>query len=175
MTSSMKLETPSSIERAFTNLQHSITYGLQNSGVHTWNGTSSRIRSRSAWLWSRSPGQSTLRITGIVMSMELHTLPSQGKSVRLIGMTLTVTRNMDPNRWCDYCKARWGKNRDGSWADRAQKPAMWLCTSETGERKGRTRYYCNDCAIEVSTQRDGSFWSLDEQMDYSLGKQVLDV
>jgi len=91
------------------------------------------------------------------------------------GLKLSVTRNQDSSRWCDYCKGRWGKNKDGLWADRAQKPAVWICTSETAERKGRTRYYCNDCAIEVSTMNDGSFWSLDEQMDYSLGKQVLDV
>jgi len=163
------------IEREFTALQQSLMCGLRDFGLPISGVMSSRMKSRSAWLWSRSPGSAQLQITGIVMSMELRTSHSQLKSPTIWGLKLSVTRNTDSSRWCDYCKARYGKKNQQEWQDKAQKPAVWVCTSEVAERKGRTRFYCNDCAIEVSTRQDGSFWALDEQMDYAIGKQTLDV
>lgn len=61
-------------------------------------------------------------------------------------------------------------------------PAVWVCTSETPYRKGRKRFYCQPCALEVqnwSSDVDGVtktvFWSLKEQMEFAIGQGELNV
>ena len=64
--------------------------------------------------------------------------------------------------WCDYCKSRWGiHNPLGT------TQAAWTVHSELPKSHGRKRSYCNDCAIDVSKWADGSYFSLDQQIEYA--------
>ena len=83
-------------------------------------------------------------------------------------MTLSLTRNSNPRQWCDYCKTRFGQLKDGSWHLKAQVPAVWKVTSETPNRRGMVRFYCQECANEAQKWADGTFWSLKEQLDYAI-------
>ena len=47
--------------------------------------------------------------------------------------------------------------------------------SETMERKGVTRSYCQPCSNELQTLSDGSIWTFREQLDYALRMEQLDV
>ena len=75
--------------------------------------------------------------------------------------------------WCDYCKYRWGKEKDGSWNIRAMKPALWTIISEYHKSKGEKRHYCQDCANDVQTWADGTFWKLEDQANYLQGQDAL--
>ena len=67
-----------------------------------------------------------------------------------------------PGVWCDYCKSRWGiHNPLGT------TQAAWTVTSELPKSHGRKRSYCNDCVIDVSKWADGSYFSLDQQIEYA--------
>jgi len=85
---------------------------------------------------------------------------------------MSIKANHDPKIWCDICKIRWGKNKDG-WHEKAMRPARWIVVSETMERKGVTRTYCQPCANEVQTLADGSHWSFRDQLNYALEKEYL--
>jgi hypothetical protein len=85
---------------------------------------------------------------------------------------MTITANKDNEIWCDICKLRWGKIRN-EWHEKAQTPARWIVVSETMERKGVTRAYCQPCANEVQTRADGSTWTFREQLDYALRAEQL--
>jgi hypothetical protein len=37
------------------------------------------------------------------------------------------------------------------------------------------RYYCQECVIYLETWVDGSKWTIDEQQNYALGKEELDL
>jgi hypothetical protein len=37
------------------------------------------------------------------------------------------------------------------------------------------RSYCQTCANEIQTRHDGTVWTLNEQIDYAKGKEMLDV
>ena len=87
---------------------------------------------------------------------------------RKIGMKLSLTRNSNPRQWCDYCKTRFGQLKDGTWHLRAQVPAIWKVTSETPNRRGIVRFYCQECAQEAQKWPDGTFWTLKEQLDYAI-------
>ena len=69
--------------------------------------------------------------------------------------------------WCDYCKSHYGKNRDGSWSDKAQRPAAVTITAELARSKNRTTSYCFDCIAEVSAWPDGSTFTLVDQLAYA--------
>jgi hypothetical protein len=45
--------------------------------------------------------------------------------------------------------------------------AAWTVHSELPKSHGRKRSYCNDCAIDVSKWADGSYFSLDQQIEYA--------
>jgi hypothetical protein len=64
--------------------------------------------------------------------------------------------------WCDYCKSRFGTN-----LIKGQQQAAWTVHSELPKSHGRKRSYCNDCAIDVSKWADGSYFSLDQQIEYA--------
>lgn len=99
-----------------------------------------------------------------------------------IGTTLSLTRNHNKNQYCDYCKYRWGQNKDG-WALKATTPAVWKVQSETHLRKAQVRFYCQPCADEVQNwvtgDDDTTFWSLKEQLEYAInefaGREKLNV
>jgi hypothetical protein len=83
--------------------------------------------------------------------------------------TMTITANKDNLIWCDMCKLRFGAKHP-----KGQTPARWIVVSETMERKGVTRSYCQPCANEVQTRHDGSTWTFREQLDYALRAEQLD-
>lgn len=76
-------------------------------------------------------------------------------------MTFLLTK-AKPGIWCDYCKSRWGiHNPLGT------TQAAWTVHSELPKSHGRKRSYCNECVIDVSKWADGSYFSLDQQIEYA--------
>jgi hypothetical protein len=67
-----------------------------------------------------------------------------------------------PGVWCDYCASRFGKK-----SPKGQTPASWTVHSKLPQSHGRLRSYCNDCAIDVSKWADGTYFSLDQQIEYA--------
>lgn len=76
-----------------------------------------------------------------------------------------ITRAPD-GRYCDLCKARWGKLKDGTLHVKAQKQAVILITTTRGE-KTIERAYCPGCRDYLSRWSDGSVWPLSEQLNYA--------
>lgn len=66
-------------------------------------------------------------------------------------------------RYCDYCKAQWGRIKN-DWHPRAKTQAVVLCISETHQGQNNERAYCEAHREEISTMADGSIWPLNEQM-----------
>jgi hypothetical protein len=82
-------------------------------------------------------------------------------------MTILLTKSK-PGVWCDYCKSRWGSEpKEIKGIGLVPKMAAWTITSELPKSHGRKRSYCNDCAIDVSKWADGSYFSLDQQIEYA--------
>jgi hypothetical protein len=70
--------------------------------------------------------------------------------------------------WCDYCKSRWGSEpKEVKGIGLVPKMAAWTVVSELPKSHGRKRSYCNECAIDVSKWADGSYFSLDQQIEYA--------
>lgn len=130
--------------------------------------------------WSKSQESWNLQAIKIHTSMPSLTWHSVDKYNSQTGLTLSLTRNHNNNQWCDYCKGRWGQGKNGEWHPKARIPAVWVCTSEAPYRKGRKRFYCQSCALEVQNWPTDDvtksvFWSLKEQLDYAIGQGELDV
>jgi hypothetical protein len=128
-----------------TQLTWQLSLSLQN-GADLWKVQQARIR----------------------ISMPLHTPLSWLNSEIQIGATLSLIRNTNRSQYCDYCKGRWGKMKDGSWHINAQRPAEWIIISESPTRRGKRRFYCQPCANEVQNWANGTFWSLKEQLDFAI-------
>ena len=123
-------------------------------------------RPNSAELWKALGGQ--IRISTSLDTPESWLncdLPH-----RMIGATLSLIRNNNKNQWCDYCKIRWGQLKDGTWHLRAQVPAIWKVVSESPQRKGITRFYCQKCADESCNWPDGTYYSLKQQLEDAITK-----
>ena len=86
---------------------------------------------------------------------------------------MPIRRNDDRKIWCDICKVRYGKVGQ-EWHTLAMTPARWIVISETKERRGRTKAYCQPCANECQVDGQGNVWTFREQLDYALGKEELD-
>jgi len=69
-------------------------------------------------------------------------------------------------RYCDLCKARWGKLKDGTLHVKAQKQAVIIIQTK---RKDFVieRAYCTGCRDYLSRWSDGSIWPLSEQLNYA--------
>lgn len=76
-----------------------------------------------------------------------------------------MIRRANNGQFCDYCKAQWGKMKDGSWHINAQTQASVTCYSIT--KPDRQRSYCVRHIAEVQAGPDGSIFSLPEQMEYA--------
>ena len=79
--------------------------------------------------------------------------------------TLTTTLMLSKAKhgiFCDYCKNRFGIHNP-----KGMTQAAWTVHSELPKSHGRKRSYCNDCAIDVSKWADGSYFSLDQQIEYA--------
>jgi len=120
-----------------------------------------RITKR-VWQWSKSNSHESKRVLTISTPtlMLVHTwhsqlnLPQRTRIILLSKAKLGV--------WCDYCKSRFGVT-----IARGQQQAAWTVHSELPKSQGRNRSYCNDCAIDVSKWADGSYFSLDQQIEYA--------
>ena len=71
--------------------------------------------------------------------------------------------------WCDYCKVRFGTANP-----KGQMQAA-LTTKCVRHGKEIVRSYCQTCANEIQTRHDGTVLTLNEQIDYAKGKEMLDV
>ena len=145
-----------------------ITYESRSYGVRISVIESSLTKSQSVWHSSKSRVLLNKARTVIHTRMLSHTW-------RLVDIshlpTLTTTLMLSkakPGIWCDYCKSRWGsEQRDIKGIGIVPKIAVWTVHSELPKSHGRKRSYCNDCAIDVSKWADGSYFSLDQQIEYA--------
>ena len=64
--------------------------------------------------------------------------------------------------WCDYCKTRYGIHNE-----KGTTQAAWTVHSELPKSHGRKRSYCNDCVLDVSKWADGTYFNLDQQIEYA--------
>jgi hypothetical protein len=76
----------------------------------------------------------------------------------------------EKDRYCDHCKAMWGKVKDkhtkeNVWHDKARIPASVLVVSYYATGKIE-RAYCSECRDHNSRWPDGSVWPLAEQASY---------
>jgi hypothetical protein len=76
-------------------------------------------------------------------------------------MTLMLAK-AKANVRCDYCKSRFGVHNP-----KGQTLAAWTVHSELPKSHGRLRSYCNDCAMDVSKWADGTYFALDQQIEYA--------
>lgn len=81
-----------------------------------------------------------------------------------------ILRNQNKAQWCDYCKYQWGADHP-----KGQKPAVWMSKSHSKKATVTFRYYCQECVIYLETWVDGSKWTIDEQQNYALGKEELNL
>jgi hypothetical protein len=86
---------------------------------------------------------------------------------------MAIYKNSDRRIWCDPCKVRYGKLKDGTWHHRAQVMAVWITVSET-INKGFRRGYCQPCANEYQTWHDNTIWTFKEMQEYAKGMRQLD-
>ena len=77
-----------------------------------------------------------------------------------------ITR-AEVGRYCDYCKGRWGKAKDGSLNEKARRQAVVVVISTIAKSKGIERAYCETCRAENSRWPDGTIWPLSEQLNYA--------
>ena len=120
-----------------------------------------RITKR-VWQWSKSNSHESKRVLTISTHtlMLVHISHSLANS-QLKMMTILLTK-AKIGVWCDYCKSRFGIH-----SIKGQQQAAWTVHSELPQSHGRKRSYCNDCAIDVSKWADGSYFSLDQQIEYA--------
>jgi hypothetical protein len=76
----------------------------------------------------------------------------------------------EKDRYCDHCKAMWGKVKDkhtkeNVWHDKARISASVLVVSYYATGKIE-RAYCSECRDHNSRWADGSIWPLAEQVSY---------
>jgi hypothetical protein len=76
-----------------------------------------------------------------------------------------MIRRANSGVYCDYCKAQWGKLKDGTWHIKAQTQASVTCYSIT--KPNVQRSYCAPCLAMVQAWPDGSVFTLPEQIEYA--------
>ena len=139
-----------------------ITFVLRNSGVHISVIESSLTKRQSVWLSSKSHVLLSKARTVIHTRMLCHIWQFQDIShLPTLTTTLMLSKAKSGVR-CDYCHSRWGIHNE-----KGTTQAVWTVTSELPKSHGRKRSYCNDCAIDVSKWADGSYFSLDQQIEYA--------
>ena len=117
---------------------------------------------RHVWHSSKSNSHEYKRVLIIStrLSMLVLILRLQ-ENLQLKEMTSLLTKAKS-GVWCDYCK-----NRFGVTSPKGMTQAAWTVHSELPKSHGRKRSYCNDCVIDVSKWADGSYFSLDQQIEYA--------
>ena len=136
---------------------------------------SRQIRRRCVWHWSKSHGWQKRQVievetvTSIYAHMPVFQPSSQPPTQP---SSMPIRANHDRKIWCDTCKTRYG-SVNGKWHDLAMTPARWIVISETQERKGMSKAYCQPCANFAQIRHDGSTWTFREQLDYALAREQL--
>ena len=139
-----------------------ITFVSRNYGVRISIVESNLTKSQSVWHLSKSRASLSKQRTKIVTRMLAHTWLLQDTSHLPTSTTILMLSKAKSGVWCDYCKSRFGiHNPLGT------TQAAWTVHSELAKSHGRKRSYCNDCAIDVSKWADGSYFSLDQQIEYA--------
>jgi hypothetical protein len=139
-----------------------ITFVSHSSGVRISVIESSLTKSQSVCHSSKSRVLLNKQRTVIHTRMLSHTLRLAG-TLHLPTSTMTLMLSKaKPGIFCDYCKSRFGIHNP-----KGMTQAGWTVTSELPKSHGRKRSYCNDCAIDVSKWADGSYFSLDQQIEYA--------
>ena len=82
----------------------------------------------------------------------------------------------DPGVWCDYCKSRWGRVREG-WHPKATTQATVIIHSFNPKSNVTKRHYCAGCALDVTsftgTKNIGAYnWGLADQIATMLFSQL---
>lgn len=153
-----------------------ITLESQNFGLLIWISQSRRIKSQSVWLYSKSAGLRKRRVTEVETDTQMVSRIWLWEP-NYLPPTLTSSMPIRPVHnskiWCDICKLRWGKV-GGTWHTLAMTPARWEVISETHERKGRVKHYCQPCANDAQTRHDGTIWTFKEQLEYAIGQEKID-
>jgi len=139
-----------------------ITYELHNCGVLISIVQSSLMKSQSVWLSSKSHVSLSKQRTVIHTQTLSHTWQSADTSALPTLTTTLMLSKAKPGVRCDYCHGRWGIHNE-----KGTTQAAWTVHSELPKSHGRKRSYCNDCAIDVSKWADGSYFSLDQQIEYA--------
>jgi len=139
-----------------------ITYELRNSGVLTSIVQSSLTKSQSVWHSSKSHVSLSKQRTVIHTQTLCHTWRLRVTSALPTLTTTLMLTKAKPGIFCDYCKSRFGIHNP-----KGMTQAAWTVISELPKSHGRKRSYCNDCAIDVSKWADGSYFSLDQQIEYA--------
>ena len=151
-------------------------YEFRSFGRHIWIFRLRQIRSRYVWHYSKFHDLLRRQViedvtdTWTVVPIS-HLLESSQQPTQLGSMPIRA--NHDTKIWCDICKIRYGKV-GAEWHTRAMTPARWIVISETKERRGRTKAYCQPCANECQVDGQGKVWTFREQLDYALGREQLD-
>jgi hypothetical protein len=81
---------------------------------------------------------------------------------------MPIRKLQTKNIWCSICKEAYRETNDLH-----RTPAVWAVVSESADRLGRTRYYCQPHANEAQTWHDGTIWTFRQQLDYAKGKEPL--
>jgi len=117
---------------------------------------------KRVWQWSKLNSHEYKRVLTLSTPMSMLVLIwlSQLNSAQRM-MTILLTKAKH-GVWCDYCKSRFGIHNP-----KGTTQAAWTVVSELPKSHGRKRSYCNDCAIDVSKWADGSYFSLDQQIEYA--------
>jgi hypothetical protein len=154
-----------------TDTHTSITGVSLTCGLRIWKFQSRQTKRLSVWLWSKSHGWQRLRVIEVVtvMWMLWLTYRLQLNWQRQIRVSSMPIRKLQTKQvWCSICKEQY---RDTNPLHRT--PAIWAVVSETADKAGRTRYYCQPHANEAQTWVDGTIWTFRQQLDYAKGKEPL--
>ena len=120
-----------------------------------------RITKR-VWQWSKSNSHESKRVLTISTPTLMLVHISHLHANLQLRTRIILLSKAKLGVWCDYCK-----NRFGAVIARGQQQAAWTVHSELPQSHGRKRSYCNDCAIDVSKWADGTYFSLDQQIEYA--------
>ena len=139
-----------------------ITFVSRNYGVRISVVESNLTKSQSVWHSSKSQDLLSKARTVIRTQTLSHTWRLQDISHLPTSTTILMLSKAKPGVWCDYCKSRFGIHNP-----KGTTQAVWTVHSELPKSHGRKRSYCNDCAIDVSKWADGTYFALDQQIEYA--------
>ncbi len=139
-----------------------ITYELRNYGVRISVIESSLTKSQFVWHSSKSRALLSKQRIGIHTRTRSHTWRLADILHLPTSTTILMLTKAKHGIFCDYCKSRFGIHNP-----KGMTQAAWTVHSELPKSHKRKRSYCNDCAIDVSKWADGSYFSIDQQIEYA--------